>query len=152
VDVVDRRLFLQAHTLSQATSAVVERHVESFGFPTYLLGLLFQIRERAPVAPSRISAETGTPMTTLRDNVQRLVERKLVRRKPNPTDGRSYLLELTPRGEVLARVTGEALHAAYLALEERLPRPLDEYQRMLDEITEATQGVLAAEAEAQVGA
>jgi DNA-binding MarR family transcriptional regulator len=145
MDLVNRRLFLQAHTLSQATGAVVERHVESFGVPTYLIGLLFQIRERAPVAPSRISAETGTPMTTLRDNVQRLVDRKLVRRKPNPADGRSYLVELTPRGEVLARAAGEALHGAYLALEERLPRPLDEYQRVLDEVTEATQGVLAGE-------
>ena len=145
MDVVDRRLFLQAHTLSQATGAVVERHVEEAGLPTYLIGLLFQIRERAPVAPSRISADTGTPMTTLRDNVQRLVDRKLVRRKPNPDDGRSYLVELTPRGEVLARAAGEALHAAYLALEERLPRSLDEYQRMLDEITAATQDVLAAE-------
>ena len=143
MDVVDRRLFLQAHTLSQATGAVVDRHVQEAGLPTYLIGLLFQIRERAPVAPSRISAATGTPMTTLRDNVQRLVDRKLVRRRPNPADGRSYLVELTPRGEVLARAVGEALHGAYLALEERLPRPLDEYQRLLDEITEATQGVLA---------
>jgi DNA-binding MarR family transcriptional regulator len=145
MDVVDRRLFLQAHTLSQATGAVVDRHLQEAGLPTYLIGLLFQIRERAPVAPSQISAATGTPTTTLRDNIQRLVDRKLVRRKPNPADGRSYLVELTPRGEVLARVTGEALHAAYLALEERLPRPLDEYQRILDEVTEATQGVLAGE-------
>jgi DNA-binding MarR family transcriptional regulator len=144
---IDRRLFLQAHTLSQATGAVVERHVRDAGLPTYLLGLLFQIRERAPVAPSQISVATGTPMTTLRDNIQRLVDRKLVRRKPNPADGRSYLLELTPRGEVLARAAGEALHAAYLALEERLPRPLDEYQAVLDEITEATQSVLAGERE-----
>jgi DNA-binding MarR family transcriptional regulator len=143
MDVVNRRLFLQAHTLSQATGAVVDRHVQEAGLPTYLIGLLFQIRERAPVAPSGISAATGTPMTTLRDNVQRLVDRKLVRRRPNPADGRSYLVELTPRGEVLARAVGEALHGAYLALEERLPRPLDEYQRLLNEITEATQDVLA---------
>jgi DNA-binding MarR family transcriptional regulator len=145
MEVVSRRLFLQAHTLSQATGAVVERHVEEFGVPTYLIGLLFQIRERAPVAPSSISADTGTPMTTLRDNIQRLVDRKLVRRKPNPADGRSYLVELTPRGEVLARAAGDALAGAYAALEERLPRPLNEYERLLDEVTEATQDVLAAE-------
>jgi DNA-binding MarR family transcriptional regulator len=143
VETVNRRLFLQAYTLAQATGTVVEREVQSFGLPTYLFGLLSQIRELAPVAPSRISATTGTPMTTLRDNIQRLVDRGLIRRKPNPADGRSYLVELTPRGELLARAAGEPLLRAYLALEERLPRPLEEYQRVLDELTQAVQGVLA---------
>jgi DNA-binding MarR family transcriptional regulator len=143
VDTVNRRLFLQAYTLAQASGAVVEREVASFGLPTHLFGLLSQIRELAPVAPSRISGATGTPMTTLRDNIQRLVDRKLIRRKPNPADGRSYLVELTPRGEVLVRAAGEPLLRAYLALEERLPRPLEDYQRVLDELTEAMQGVLA---------
>jgi DNA-binding MarR family transcriptional regulator len=142
VESVNRRLFLQAYTLAQATGAVVEREVQSFGLPTHLFGLLSQIRELAPVAPSRISAVTGTPMTTLRDNVQRLVDRGLIRRKPNPEDGRSYLIEPTAKGELLGRAAGEPLLRAYLALEQRLPRPLEEYQGVLDELTEAMQSVL----------
>ena len=143
MQMVNQRLFLQAYTLSEATGAVVERHVEQFGLPTYLFGLLSQIRELAPVAPSGIAAATGTPMTTLRDNIQRLVDRRLIRRRPNPADGRSYLVELTAKGEVLARAAGEPLEGAYASLERRLPRPLDEYQSVLDELIEAAQGVLA---------
>jgi DNA-binding MarR family transcriptional regulator len=143
MDMVNRRLFLQAYTLAGASGAVVDREVASFGLPTYLFGLLSQIRELQPVAPSGISAATGAPMTTLRDNIQRLVDRKLIRRKPNPADGRSYLVELTPRGEVMARAGGEALANAYLGLEARLPRGLEEYQQVLDELIEAAQGVLA---------
>ena len=56
---------------------------------------LAQIQRLAPVTPSAISQQTGIPTTTLRDNVQRLVDRGLVRRAPNPADGRSYLIELT---------------------------------------------------------
>ena len=147
---VNRRLFLQAYTLAQATGTVVDREVASFGLPTYLFGLLSQIRELQPAAPSRISAATGTPMTTLRDNIQRLVDRKMIRRKPNPSDGRSYLVELTPRGELLVRAAGEPLLKGYLALEARLPRGLEEYQQVLDELIQAVQGVLAdAPAEAE---
>jgi DNA-binding MarR family transcriptional regulator len=38
------------------------------------------------------------PVTTMSDYVARLHERRLVRRLPNPEDGRSYLLELTALG------------------------------------------------------
>ena len=140
---MNRRLFLQAFTLAQATETVVDEELAAIGLPAYLVGLLFQIRERAPVAPSRISATTGTPATTLRDNIQRLVDRGLVRRKPNPGDGRSYLVELTPHGESLAVDAGDSLLRAYLVLEGRLPRPLAEYQATLDELTEAMEGLLA---------
>ena len=36
--------------------------------------------------------------TTLRDNIRRLVGQDLIRRTPNPSDGRSYLIELTDNG------------------------------------------------------
>jgi hypothetical protein len=73
-------------------------------------------------------------MTTLRDNIQRLVDRKLVRRAPNPDDGRSYLLRLTPRGRRVVEAASDALLDAYVALERRLPRPLSAYERALDEL------------------
>jgi DNA-binding MarR family transcriptional regulator len=77
------------------------------------------------------------PLTTLRDNVQRLVERRLVRRLPHPTDGRSYLLALTPRGEVMARAADPALAEGYATLERHLPKPLANYQATLAELNAA---------------
>ena len=145
MEMVDHRLFEQAYTLAQATGAAVERELDGVGLPTALFGLLSQIRRHAPVAPTRISAITGTPLTTLRDNIQRLVDRGLVERSPNPADGRSYLLAPTDRGELLARAAGEPLLRAYEALETRLPRPLAEYQDALDELLAAMEGVLAQE-------
>ena len=59
---------------------------------------------------------------TLRENIQRLVDRDLITRKPNPSDGRSYLIALTDAGERLIAAADPALLEAYLSLERRLPR------------------------------
>ena len=81
-------------------------------------------------------------MTTLRDNIQRLVDRGLVRRRPNPADGRSYLVGVTARGEAITRAADPALLEAYLALEDRLSRPLAAYERTLDELNAALRSTL----------
>lgn len=138
----DRRLFLQAATASQYVGQVIDRELEEIGVPAFLLALLTHIRDHAPVSPSRISAASGVPMTTLRDNIQRLVARGLVRRAKNSEDGRSYLVVLTPAGKRMIEAADPALLRAYLAVERRLPRPLDDYEQILDEIIEALGGAL----------
>ena len=71
---------------------------------------------------------------------------------PNPEDGRSYLLALTQRGDIAVRAADPALLEAYVALEELLPRPLRDYELILDELNEALEGAreaLEAPAEAR---
>jgi DNA-binding MarR family transcriptional regulator len=140
--VPNRQLFLKAATTSQYVGQIVERQLEPIGLPAYLLALLTHVRDHAPVTPSKVSEASGVPMTTLRDNIQRLVDRRLVRRVPNREDGRSYLLVLTAHGKTVVEEAGEALLEAYVAVERRLPRPRREYEQMLDEVTEALQGAL----------
>jgi DNA-binding MarR family transcriptional regulator len=130
----DRHLFLDVYRLLELTGAIVERQLQEVGLPAYLFGLLSEIRRLAPVTPSRISQRTGMATTTLRDNIQRLVDRGLVRRLPNPDDGRSYLVEVTEKGELLARAADPVLGAAYDVLERRLPRPRAEYEQRLEEL------------------
>ena len=135
--VANRRLLLEAGTTAQLVGRIVDSRVEPVGIPGFLLALLTHVRDLAPVSPSTVSRASGMPATTLRDNIQRLVERRLVVRVPNPDDGRSYLLVPTEQGTAVARAAGEALHDAYLELERRLPRPRAEYERMLDELNQA---------------
>jgi DNA-binding MarR family transcriptional regulator len=137
------QLFLKAHTTQQYAGRIVVRELEPVGLPAFLVALLTHIRDHAPVTPSTISEASGVPMTTLRDNIQRLVERRLVRRTRHPQDGRSYLLEPTSRGLLTLQAAGAALHDAYLELEQRLPRPLHEYESTLDELNDALEDVLA---------
>ena len=140
----NRQLFLKAGTTSQLVGRIVEAQLEPIGLPPYLLAVLTHVRDLAPVTPSRVSAASGMPTTTLRDNIQRLVDRGLVRRVANPDDGRSYLLRPTPRGIEVAETAGAALHAAYIALEAELPRPRADYEAVLDELNEALQAVVPA--------
>jgi DNA-binding MarR family transcriptional regulator len=141
--VPDRRLFLDLFRLSQLTGALVDRQLGEHGIPAYLFGLLSQLHRLAPVTPSAISQATGMATTTLRDNIQRLVDRDLIRRIPNPSDGRSYLIELTEKGARLIAAADPALLEAYLALERRLPRATSDYQARLDELDAALTAVLA---------
>ncbi len=138
----DRHLFLDVYRLIELTGAIVDRQLREVGIPAYLFGLFSEIRRRAPVTPSQISQRTGIAMTTLRDNIQRLVDRGLIRRIPNPDDGRSYLVEVTEKGEVLARAADPALLAAYEVLERRLQRPRVEYEQALEELREALAATL----------
>ena len=133
----DRHLFLQLATASQYVGQVIDRELEEIGHPAYLLALLTHIRDHAPVTPSKLSAASGMPMTTLRDNIQRLVDRRLVRRMTNSDDGRSYLLVLTAAGKRTIQAADPALLRAYLAVERRLGRPLEDYQQTLDDVIEA---------------
>jgi DNA-binding MarR family transcriptional regulator len=138
----DRHLFLQLATASQYVGQLIDRELEEIGLPAYLLALLTHVRDHAPVSPSRISAASGVPMTTLRDNIQRLVDRRLVRRVRNSDDGRSYLLVLTDAGRETIEAADPALLQAYLAVERRLPRPLEDYQQTMDLVIEALAGAL----------
>ena len=140
----DRQLFLKAATTAHLVGRTVDAQLEPLGVPGFLVALLTHVRDLAPVSPSSVSLVSGVPMTTLRDNIQRLVDRGLVARVPHPTDGRSYLLVLTKRGEVVTRAAGPALLEAYVALERRLSRPLRAYELMLDELNDALRGVLSA--------
>ena len=139
----NRELFLKAAATSGYVGQLVDHQLEPLGLPAFLLAVLTHIRDREPVSPSDVSAAAGVPMTTLRDNIQRLVDRKLVRRTPNPADGRSYLLRLTARGRTVAVAAGDALLETYLELERRLPHRLADYERALDELNQSLELVLA---------
>ena len=118
----NRQLFLKAGTTSELVGRIVESRLEQVGVPGYLLAVLTHVRDLGPVSPTAVAAASGMPPTTLRDNIQRLVERGLALRVPNPDDGRSYLLAITTRGEKVTRAAGPALLGAYLDLEARAPR------------------------------
>jgi DNA-binding MarR family transcriptional regulator len=141
--VPDNRLFLEVPVASRYVVRILEHRLAPTGIPPYQLGLLTHIRHAQPVTPTAISAASGVPPTTLRDNIQRLVDGGLVRRIPHPTDGRSYRLELTARGERIIRAADPVLAEAYAALERRLSKPLAEYQEAVQELNAALEGALA---------
>ena len=68
--------------------------VEADGFAALSL-----IGVRGSIRLTQLSDELGSPLTTTSDVVRRLEARGHVRRRANPEDGRSFLFELTARGD-----------------------------------------------------
>jgi len=81
----------------------------------------------------------GIPLTTASGLVRRLERRKLVRKLPNPNDGRSYLLALTvPAHRALDRAR-PSFRALIREIEANLDVPVDDLRRVLLDLNNALQ-------------
>ena len=114
------RLLLDLYASQQLVGALLSRELGADGVPRELYGLLTEIALAGPVAPTKLAALLGLPPTTLYDYADRLVERGHVVRRPNPADGRSHLLEVTPEGRAVVRQGGAAVTRVVQALAGRL--------------------------------
>jgi DNA-binding MarR family transcriptional regulator len=121
----------------------VDEELEKVGVPQQLFSFLGWVATLQPVTPSALAAETGLPPTTIRDYVRRLVARGDVRKTPNPADGRSYLLVLTPKGQRVAKRGWPAVVAAHRRIARHLERPAAEHLVSARELRRAVQQALA---------
>lgn len=91
-------VFLALHLAAGAAWPLVRREFEAEDVNPGHWGLLVHVGARGRMTPSELAAETGVRGTTVRDQVQALVDRGLLRRVDNPLDARSYFVTLTAQG------------------------------------------------------
>jgi DNA-binding MarR family transcriptional regulator len=101
------------------------------------------IRAFQPVTPTRLSALLGMPPTTLSSYLRRLEERRQIRRRPNPEDGRSSLLEVTKAGDKNVVAAFPALQGSIAQVHERLDYSPKELDLALDRLEDALRAVLS---------
>src|SRR6478736_10336953 len=77
------------------------RELRADGIDPAEYGPLSFIGVMQPVTRTKLTLATGLPRTTQRDVIKRLLDAGHVREVPNPRDGRSTLLELTPEGQAI---------------------------------------------------
>jgi DNA-binding MarR family transcriptional regulator len=73
--------------------------------------VLAQLERRGPMAIAALHQEFGHKRSTLTNILDRLENRKLVRRELNRDDRRSFIVSLTPQGRRTARRVTEVLDA-----------------------------------------
>jgi DNA-binding MarR family transcriptional regulator len=78
---------------------LVDRELAADGVESTGYASLSLIGVRGSMRLTELAEELGMPLTTASDVVRRLESRGHVRRRPNPEDGRSFLFELTARGD-----------------------------------------------------
>jgi DNA-binding MarR family transcriptional regulator len=108
----DTHLFLDVVMASQHAFLLAAEEIRATGASPRLAGLLAHIAVREPVTPGDLAHELGMTATTMRDHVQELVDAGDIERRPNPEDGRSYLVALTASGRARVALVDQAFARA----------------------------------------
>jgi DNA-binding MarR family transcriptional regulator len=101
-----------------------------------------------PVTRTRLAAATGQRRTTQRDLIRRLLDRGHLREVPNPRDGRSTLLELTPAGQAIFDRGLPAFQRTLRRIDEALGGRLQEHEEAVRRVRVALQALAGDEAPA----
>jgi DNA-binding MarR family transcriptional regulator len=96
-----------------------------------------------PVTRTRLAAAMGLRRTTLRDLVARLIERGHVEEGPNPRDGRSTLLTLTPAGQEIFDRGIPVFRTVLAQIDGALDGQLDEHEQAVRRVRLALQTLSA---------
>jgi DNA-binding MarR family transcriptional regulator len=133
----DLELFLEVTLVSHFMHQLARHEFHAAGLDPYMFGLLVHVHHRGRMTPSQLAEETRVTNTTIRDQVQNLVDRGLLARTPNPEDARSYLLELTPAGKGFYEQGTAAYDRARKRLVQELDRPFPDVQATVVELRRA---------------
>ena len=119
LEVLSRVTRLARH-LDRTRSATFARH----GLETWEFDVLAALRRSGPpyrLSPGQLVALTLVTSGTMTNRLDRLTARSLLRRRPDPADGRGVIVELTPTGSRLV----DAAIADLVGLERDLLAGLD---------------------------
>lgn len=84
--------------LSKATTGMLDSALASTGLSADEFGVYSVLTSADTLTPSDLAEWMSAPPTTVSSVVKRLERRGHLARTPNPDDGRSFLLQLTPAG------------------------------------------------------
>lgn len=135
-------LLLQFFLTGQPLGRLIERAIAPSGMKASEYAILSAIDELEPVAPSDIARLTAMPRPTLTPYLERLVAVRYIERIPNPRDGRSYMLILTPKGHRVKAESGAALNLVLQELNSRLTCDADALTSDLGRLREAAEAML----------
>ena len=124
-------------------NALAEVDLPPEDYPVYVL-----IGAEGPWTPTELAERLEMPLSTVIFRVKRLETRGHAERVPNPDDGRSFLIRLTPKGQRLLDRARPAFRDYAEAVEARLgPKRIDELRAAMIELRQAIDAELEARAE-----
>ena len=113
-------------------------------YPVYVM-----VGAEGPWTPTGLAERLQMPLSTVIFRFKRLEARGHAERVPNPDDGRSFLIRLTPKGQRLLDRARPAFRDYAEAVEARLgPKRIDAVRAAMIDLREAIDAELEARAEA----
>lgn len=144
-------ILLTAWTAAQRINQLVTNELIATNAWTPRFATLVMITLREPLTPKAVAQAMGFPPTTMSDYLTELFEAGLIKRTPNPADGRSYLVRTTAKGRRAFERGSVASSKAHRLLEEMMERPLEEIEDAIEELTRALDAALAAQSASRLG-
>jgi DNA-binding MarR family transcriptional regulator len=92
-------LFLQPYVLTRLTAQLLEHVTDGLGFVENDYAVVSWLNICGQATPTELAGDLGMKPTTLSTVIDRCVKKGFARRKRNPDDGRSYVVELTAKGK-----------------------------------------------------
>ena len=107
-------VLLQSFVTGQLAAELLRRELGAAGMTPNQYGVQSVIGAFGPLTPTELAARLGMAPPTVSAWIKRLIADGQVARRPHPTDGRSYLLEVTDAGRA---AVGAAVPHFRVALE-----------------------------------
>jgi len=118
--VSERTILLDVFAANQKRERLIAEALAETDLPPEDYPVYVYIGVAGPLTPTELARALGMPLSTVLFRMRRLQRRGHAERIPNPEDGRSYLLRLTPSGERLLAFARPLFRARALAVEARL--------------------------------
>ena len=139
-----RPLIFQLYTTYQRAGRLVARALEGTDIRPEDAALYSVLDRHGPITPSALADQLGVGPSTLTYRIKALEAAGVLVRLPNPDDGRSSFVELTPDGQSRWRATIPAFAETLRRAERRVELPQDEVAAALDAVAGAIDAELKA--------
>jgi DNA-binding MarR family transcriptional regulator len=143
VPLTHRGPLLLVYALFQQTDRLLEEHRVNARMAGGSFALYSVIAAEQPVTPTRLAEILGMPLTSLSYQVRQMHERGHLRRVPNPQDGRSVLLRLTPTGRRIVQQAQVGFAEAIRSFRRELGVDEPELLRHLEAMSAALERAIA---------
>jgi DNA-binding MarR family transcriptional regulator len=118
-------VLLQSFITGQLAAELLRRELEPAGMAPNEFGVQSVIAAFGPLTPTALSSRLGMPPPTVTAWIKRLTKAGQVRKLPHPSDGRSYLVEVTEAGRARWLEASPGFGAALTRLEALLGDDLE---------------------------
>ena len=139
-----RSAALAVFVLGELFNSLLERELRSVRLRPNEFAFVSVVGVQGPLTPSELAEFLGMAPTTVSAWIRRTTARGWVRRRPNPDDGRSYLVELTAAGRRVAEAGIAPLQRALREVAEHLERPMSDVLEALGDLEHAARAALNA--------
>jgi DNA-binding MarR family transcriptional regulator len=138
-----RNVLFRLYILGQLSNDLLDQSMRRLKLNPNDFAVQSAIRAFQPITPTRLAALLGMPATTLSSHLNRLEARRQIRRRRNPDDGRSMLLEVTKVGDRNVAAALPALRGSIALINEHLDYSPEELDLALDRLEDALRAALS---------